>query len=195
MIDFSTLSDGHQRLADLAAEVRLQDLRAATDAQIDTLLTLVRDLRDPEAVFVAADPEAEGGIGWNAAHLIAHVTATSEENAAVSSILARGIAYPFEPRLRSETDWTTLTTTASCVQRLEESRRMRQGYLTAWPDPPRLDTYRELPPAFAERVGPLNAIGTVLLGLAHEAGQFEQLREIIRQAHAASQYRQVELGR
>jgi hypothetical protein len=116
------------------------------------------------------------------AHLIAHVTASSEEGAAVSSILARGIDYPFEPRLRAEADWTTLTTTAACVQRLEESRRIRQGYLSAWPDQPRLDTQRALPAGFAERVGPMNAIGSCLLGLVHEAGQFAQLREIIAQA-------------
>ncbi len=74
---------------------------------------------------------AEGGVGWNVAHLVAHVTASSEEGAAVSSILARGIALEFEPRLRAEVDWTTLTTTAACIQRLEESRRIRQGYLSA----------------------------------------------------------------
>jgi hypothetical protein len=117
--------------------------------------------------------------------LIAHVTASSEESAAISSILARGIDYPFEPRLRVEVDWTTLTTTAACLQRLEESRRFRQGYLSTWPDQPRLDTHRTLPAGFAERVGPMNAIGAYLLGLIHEAGQFAQLREIIRQAQAA----------
>ena len=67
---------------------------------IDEMLNLIRDLKDAQVVFVASDPQAEGGIGWNVAHLIVHVTASSEENAAVSSILARGIDYPFEPRLR-----------------------------------------------------------------------------------------------
>ena len=103
----------------------------------------------------------------------------------MSSILARGIDYPFEPRLRAEVDWTTLTSTAACIQRLEESRRIRQGYLSAWPDQPRLDTHRTLPTAFAERVGPINAHGSALLGLFHEASQFAQLREIIAQAQAA----------
>jgi hypothetical protein len=182
MIDFTTVFSGQQRVADLAAGVTRDELRAATDAQIDEMVGLIRDLSDAQAVFVASDPEAEGGIGWNAAHLIVHVTASSEESAAVSSILARGIDYPFEPRLRAEADWTTFTTTAACLQRLEESRRIRQGYLSAWPDQPRLDTYRALPAGFAERVGPMNAIGSSLLGLVHEAGQFAQLREIIRQA-------------
>lgn len=185
MIDFSAVFSGQRKIGELAADVTLAELKAADTQQIDEMVGLVRDLSDAQAVFVASDPAAEGGIGWNVAHLIAHVTASSEENAAVSSILARGIDYPFEPRLRAEVDWTTLTTTAACLQRLEESRRMRQGYLSAWPDQPRLDTHRALPPAFAERVGSINAVGAVLLGLIHEAGQFAQLRDIVAQAKAA----------
>jgi hypothetical protein len=186
VLDFTPVFTGQKRIGDLASEVTLEQLKAATNDQIETMLTLVRELSDAETVFVASDPQAEGGIGWNVAHLIAHVTASSEENAAVSSILARGINYPFEPRLRAETEWTELTTTAACVQRLEESRRIRLAYLGAWPDQPRLDTEYTLPPAFAERVGLMNAVGSCLLGLVHEAGQFEQLREIIRQAQAAA---------
>jgi hypothetical protein len=186
MIDFTAVSSGQRRISDLAADITLNGLIAATDAQIDTLITMIRDLSDAQAVFVASDQAAEGGVGWNAAHLIAHVTASSEESAALSSILARGIDYPFEPRLRSETDWTTLTTTAACIQRLEESRRIRQGYLSAWPAQPRLDTHRTLPAGFAEMVGPMNALGSALLGLVHEVGQFAQLREIITQAQAAT---------
>lgn len=186
VIDFSSVTSRERRLSDLAPEVSLGDLKAATDAQIDEMIGLVRDLSDAQATFVASDPEAEGGVGWNVAHLVAHVTASSEESAAVSSILARGIDYPFEPRLRFEADWTALTTTAACVQRLEESRRIRQGYLSAWPDQPHLDTHRSLPEAFAQFVGPMNAVGSGLLGLMHESGQFAQLREIIRQARAAN---------
>lgn len=185
MIDFSGVFSGQRKIADLAANVTLADLKTATDVQIDTMVELIQALPDAQVVFVAADPQAAGGIGWNVAHLVAHVTASSEENAAISSILARGIDYPFEPRLRAETDWTTLTTTAGCLQRLEESRRIRQAYLNAWPDHPHLETHRTLPPAFAERVGQLNAIGACLLGLVHEAGQLAQLRDIVSQAKAA----------
>lgn len=185
MINFTEVFSGQRKIGDLATDVTLADLKTTTDAQIDEMVTLLRNLSDAHVVFVASDPKAEGGVGWNVAHLIAHVTASSEENAAISSILARGINYPFEPRLRYETDWTILTTTSDCLQRLEESRRMRQGYLNAWPDQPHLDTYRTLPPAFAERVGQLNAIGACLLGLVHEAGQFAQLHDIIAQAKAA----------
>jgi DinB superfamily len=186
MIDFTPVFTGQRKIAELAPDITLADLKAATDAQIDEMLTLSRALPDAQVVFVASDPQAEGGIGWNVAHLIAHVTASSEENAAISSILARGIDYPFEPRLRAEVDWPTLTTTAGCVQRLEESRRIRQAYLNAWPDQPRLDTHRTLPAGFAERVGPMNAVAACLLGLVHEAGQFAQLREIIAQAQTAN---------
>jgi DinB superfamily len=186
MIDFSPVFRGERKIADLAAGVSRDDLKVATTEQIDLMVSLVHDLTDAQAIFVASDPAAEGGIGWNVGHLIAHVTASSEENAAVSSILARGIELQFEPRLRSEADWESLTTTAACIQRLEESRRIRQGYLSAWPDQPRLDTLRTLPAGFSERVGPMNAVASVLLGLVHEAGQFAQLRDIVAQARAAS---------
>jgi hypothetical protein len=186
MLDFAPVTRGERRLADMAPTVTLLDLQAATNAQIDMMLTLIRDLSDAQTQAVAADPEAPDGIGWNVAHLLAHVTASSEENTAVSSILARGIAYPWEPRLRAEVEWTTLTTTAQCIQRVEESRRMRLGYLSAWPDEPRLDIYRTLPAEFVAYVGELNAVGSVLLGLLHEANQFAQLREIIAQARRAS---------
>jgi hypothetical protein len=186
MIDFTAVFNGQRKIGDLADNVTLEDLKAATNQQIDEMVGLIRDLSNAQAVFVASDPAAEGGIGWNVGHLIAHVTASSEENAAISSILARGIDYPFEPRLRAEVDWTTLTTTAACLHRLEESRRIRQAYLSAWPDQPWLDTHRALPAAFAERVGSINAIGAGLLGLFHEAGQFAQLRDIIAQAQAAT---------
>lgn len=183
-IDFTPVYSGQRKVSELADGVTLEDLKAATDEQIDEMLSLISDLSDAQTAALANDPAAEGGIGWNVGHLIAHATASSEENAAVSSILARGIDYPFEPRLRWETDWTTLTTTAACVQRLEESRRMRHGYLSAWPDTPKLDTFRSLPEAFAARVGPLNAYGSYLLGLLHEAGHFAQLRDIVGQVRA-----------
>jgi hypothetical protein len=184
MIDFSGIVAGQLKISELAERVSLSELIETTDAQIDEMLGLIRGLSDAQICFVASDPTAEGGIGWNAAHLVAHVTASSEENAAVSSILARGINLPFEPRLRWETDWQDITTTAACIQRLEESRRIRQSYFQAWPDQPKLDTHRSLPGGFAERVGPINAIGAGLLGLVHEAGQLAQLRDIIGQAQA-----------
>lgn len=186
MIDFSAIRAGEQTFADLAGSLTVQDLKTATNEQIDDMIGQIEPLNDDQIVFVVSDPEAEGGIGWNVAHLVAHVTASSEENAAVGSVLARGIAYPWEPRLRTETDWNMITTRAACLQRLEESRRMRLAFLDTWPDQPDLASLRTLPEAFSRRVGPLNAVGTMLLGLSHESGQFAQLRDIIAQAKAAT---------
>jgi hypothetical protein len=114
------------------------------------------------------------------------VTASSEEWAAYSSILARGIVYPAEPRLRCETPWREITTKAQCVQRLQESRRIRLGYLDAWPDAPRLDVLRELSPRFVERFGELNAPACFLFGLKHEVEHLPQMAEAARQARAAN---------
>ncbi len=182
MFDPTIVFSGQYKLAELASDLTLDDLKALTNRQIDEMLAQIHDLSDAQVVFAATDPQAEGGMGWNVTHLITHTTATSDESAVVSSILARGITYAFEPRLRVEIDWATLTTPAACRQRLEESRRIRLAYLNAWPDQPRLDTFYGVPARLAERLGSINAIGTYLLGLAHEATHFAQLREIVGQA-------------
>ncbi len=170
----------------------VRDLRKATNHSIDTLLDIIRDLTDADVVFDPIDPHAddpyakpgEEKIGWSIAHLVAHVTASSEEWAAYSSILARGIVYPPEPRLRYETPWRDITTYAQCVQRLEESRRMRLSFLETWPDAPHLNVYRELSPRFVEKVGELNAQAGFLFGLKHEIGHYDQFREVARQARS-----------
>jgi len=173
----------------------VEDLRVATNESIDTLLKIVRGLNDTQVAFLPVDPEAddpyakpgEEKIGWSIAHLVVHVTASSEEWATYSSFLARGIPYPAEPRLRHETEWKTVMTTAQCIQRLEESRRIRLGYLAAWPDQPNLEIKRELSPRFIERYGQFNATVCFLFGLKHELGHYAQFREVARQAKAASE--------
>jgi len=107
----------------------------------------------------------EENIGWSLGHLVAHVTASSEENAALASLLARGIAYPREPRLRYETPWQQIATKAAAVQRLEESRRMRLGYLATFPDRPFLQVLRDSSERFIELFGEQNAIAVFLFGL------------------------------
>lgn len=191
-IDFSPVKNKTLKLYDFAQEFSVKDLKAATNASIDLLLDLIHDLDDSDVTFDPIDPEAndpyavpgEENIGWSLAHLVAHVTASSEENAAYSSILARGLAYPVEPRLRYETPWQQITTQAQCVQRLEESRRIRLGYLAAWPDAPHLDMYRGVSERFVERNGPMNAPVAFLYGLQHEVGHYDQFREVRRQALA-----------
>ena len=58
MIDFTAVYSGQRTIADLASDVTLDDLKAATDAQIDEMLGLIRDLSDAQVVAVASDPEA-----------------------------------------------------------------------------------------------------------------------------------------
>ncbi len=110
--------------------------------------------------------------------MIVHATASSEESAALSSTLARGIAV--EGRSRAEVPWETMHAAAQVQQRLEESHRMRNAFLDAWPDEPNLElTYIPFPQA-----GSINAVGRIVLGLMHDDGHLEQLREIMRQARA-----------
>jgi hypothetical protein len=190
LIDFSPLQTNQMKMEELARQFTINDLRAATNASIDTMLDYVQDLTDEQVTFIPEDPEAndphavpgEEHIGWSLAHLVVHATASSEENAAYSSIVARGVPYPREPRLRYETNWHTMTTKAQVIQRLEESRRIRLSYLETWPDAPHLDVYRELSERGREIFGNLNAIGTFLNGLKHEQGHFAQFQEVRRQA-------------
>jgi len=193
--DFTPVENHEMTMLQFSENFTVEDLHTATNESIDTLLKIVRPLNDIQVAFLPFDPEAddpyakpgEEKIGWSIGHLVAHVTATSEEWATYSSFLARGIAYPAEPRLRFETEWKTVTTTAQCVQRLEESRRIRLGYLSTWPDKPDLETKRELSARFIERFGQFNAPVCFLFGLKHELGHYAQFREVARQAKVASQ--------
>jgi hypothetical protein len=196
MIDFSPVDKGELTLYELAQALRLTaaDLRAATHASLDTLLAIIGDAGDAQLTHIPYDPEANDPyappefqhVGWSLAHLVAHVTATSEEAAAIASILARGIPYTREPRLRYETEWQTITTRAQVVQRIAESRRIRAAYLDTFPDAPHLDVFRDTSERFAERHGKLNAIAQFLYGLKHELGHHDQFREAARQAREMS---------
>jgi hypothetical protein len=195
LIDFSPVRNGETKILEFAAQFSVDQLLAANNASIDFILDLIRDLDDAGVTFDPLDPDAndpdaiegEEKIGWSIAHLIAHVTASTEEWAAYASILARGIPYPAEPRLRYETPWRDITTKAHCVQRLEESRRIRNGYLSAFPDQPFYEVKRGLSPRYIERFGEINAPAAFLFGLFHEEGHYEQMKEVKRQALAAKQ--------
>ena len=193
VIDFSPVANGDMKLLEFSQQFSVDDLRRVTNDSIDLILDIIKDLNDAEVVFEPSDPEAddpyavegEEKIGWNIGHLVVHVTASSEEWATYSSILARGVPYPAEPRLRYETPWRDIQTKAQAVQRLEESRRIRLSYLDAWPDKPDLNLYRALSPRFIERVGEINATAAFLYGLRHEADHYDQIRDVTRQAIAA----------
>lgn len=193
MIDFSSVKNGEAKILDLAKNLTTADLKRLTNESIDWMLELIAGLSDAHMTFDPLDPEAndpyakegEEKIGWSLAHLIVHVTASSEEWATYGSILARGIDYPAEPRLRYETPWQHITTQAQCVQRLEESRRIRLGYIAAMPDQPDFEIQRGLSPRYVEVFGAMNAPACVLFGLYHEVGHRAQFEDVKQQALAA----------
>ena len=193
MIDFSPMRDGDRTFLEFATQngIDSDDLRSFSDESIDFLLALVDGMTDAEIVFEPEDPNAEDpfavegeeDIGWTYGHLIAHVTASTEEAAAFSSLLARGVAASERPRY--ETPWRDITTVAQVRQRVDESRRMRNAYLDTWPDAPFLDVHRVVSERFAARFGEMNAPAAFLFGLSHEVGHYEQIEEVKRQALAA----------
>ena len=168
---------------------RLEELRALTNEVIATALKLLGGCIDEDVTFIPYDPHAhdeaasddEKSIAWTLGHIIAHMTATSEEHTATAAELARGVEY--HGRSRYEVPWRTITTVAQCRARLEESRRMRLASLSAWPDEPHLDNIH-----LAWEDGPLyGPIQHVLLGLRHDAAHLEQIRDVVQQAR---EYRQ-----
>ena len=193
MIDFSPMRDGELSFMDYATRENIgpADLRALSDESIDFLLSQLDGLTDADIVHEPEDPDAsdpfavegEEEIGWNFGHLIAHVTASSEEGAALSSLLARGV--PASERPRYETPWRDMQTVAQARQRLEESRRMRNAYLETWPQAPLLETVRVISERFTARFGHMNAPAAFLFGLSHEVGHYAQIEEVRRQALAA----------
>jgi hypothetical protein len=193
LIDFSPIQSGELTFYELGKRLTVEDLKAATHASLDRILDILGDATDAEMVHLPDDPLAndpdaipgEETIGWSLAHLVAHVTASAEEQAAVASLLARGIPYVREPRLRWETPWLAFQTREQVLQRVAESRRMRIAYLDAWPDTPHLNVNREVSERFLEKFGPQNAPATLLFGLSHEDGHTEQLRDVRAQAAAA----------
>ena len=195
MIDFSPMRDGELTYLEYAARENIgpAELKQLSDESVDFLLGFLDGLKDADIVFEPEDPDAddpfavegEEEIGWNFGHLIAHVTASSEEGAALSSLLARGV--PASERPRYETPWRAIKRVAQVRQRLEESRRMRNAYLETWPDAPLLDVCRDVSERFSARFGEMNAPAAFLFGLSHEVGHYEQIEEVRRQALAVRQ--------
>ena len=193
MIDFSPMRDGRLSYIEYAEQesIAAADLKAYSNESIDFLMSLTAGLNDADIVFNPEDPEAndpyavegEENIGWSFGHLIAHVTASSEEGAAFSSLLARGIAASERPRY--ETPWREITTVAQVRQRLEESRRMRNAYLETWPDAPFLNVHRVISERFVAKFGNMNAPAAFLFGLSHEVGHYDQIKDVRQQAMTA----------
>ncbi len=189
MLDFSAVRAKTQTMQELTDGLGVQDLRHLTNAMIDEQLAIIAGCKDADVVFQPLDPDAkddaassedEKNIAWTLGHVIVHVTASSEEAAAIAAELARGVAF-HGGRSRSEVHWTTIKTIEQCRQRLEESRRMRLASLEMWPDQPYLENkYVPWP-----KLGEINAVGRFVLGLRHDWDHLGQIEEIVRQAKVA----------
>ncbi len=182
LIDFQPILAKEKTLSDLAKEFNRRSLGDALTSYVDFTRQVVENTPSDElAAAIPDDPladdphaasEEERHVGWSLVHLVTHVTASAEEGAAFSSLLARGIAIG--SRLRSEQDWRQVKTRAAAVQRLEECRRICLGYLAAWPDQPDLAAVR-LMPEHLSWLKP-NAPVSFLHGLLHWHLHLEQIQ-------------------
>ena len=188
MLDFAAVKEKNIRFQELAAPLGKDDLAGLTNEIIDAMLVQIADCEDGDVVFVPQDPQAQdtyaadsadATLAWTLGHVIVHVTASSEESAALAAELARGVEM--HGRSRYEVAWQEVTTIAQCRQRLEESRRMRLASLEMWPNPPHLgNTYSPWP-----AIGEIDARGRFVLGLRHDWDHLGQIAEIVRQSKAA----------
>ena len=180
-LDFKLIATGQVTIQQLASGKTQSDFLQLTTDVFATIDDIVAEITDDDVNFVPEDKEAREGdeCGWTLSHIIAHLTATLEERAAFSSLLARGIAI--EARLHSEVPWESIKTVQQLRARLNESQRITKAYLQAWPDEPRLDVEMTLVPRF----GPMNAISSYMLGIVHAQVHFEQMRDVVRQSRAA----------
>ncbi len=190
MIDFSLLRSRQKTLVELTEGLGAADLHRLTDEMIDAELALVAGASDADVIFQPVDPDArddyaanpeETSMAWTLGHVIVHVTASSEETAAIAAALARGVNV--SERSRYETPWQTVTSAAQMRQRLEESRRIRHAYLEAWPAEPHTDA--AYTPNYPN-AKPRGAVPQFCAGLAHEDAHLNQIAEIMCQARAAN---------
>jgi hypothetical protein len=185
MLDFTPVRQKRVTLSHLAENLTVNELKDLTNEMVDTQLRLIADCVDGDVIFVpedtsAYDPFAENPqditLAWTLGHVIVHVTASSEEAAAIAAELARGVVY--HGRSRFEASWQNVTTIEQCRQRLEESQRMRLASLEMWPDSPNLEnTYQSRPEAPS-----MNAISRFLYGLMHDDDHLKHIAKIKAQA-------------
>ncbi len=177
-LDAGAIFSGKQSYAEAVREVSYNDLYTHTDEIYNEIAAIIADADDAAATFVPRDPASEGGEGqgWTLGHVIAHLTATCEGAAAGAAVMARGVIL--EQRLRYEVDWETITSGEQVQERLRESHRMCRAFLDAWPSVAHL----EIEATPIPQLGPMNAIGSYVLGLLHAQMHLGQLREIMRQA-------------
>src|SRR5260221_7934671 len=160
-------------------------LRRPANETLNAVQRLLRGCKDADVTFVPVDPlahdsaatgEGEAAIAWTLGHIVVHMTATTEESAALAAELARGV--PFHGRSRNEVPWQTITSVKQCRARLEESRRMRLASLGMWPEHPDLSLSYVPWDGAPEH----NAIQRFMIGIRHEAAHLDQIRDVIAQA-------------
>ena len=189
MLDFDPVRQEQITLNELAADLSKQDLHDLTIEMVEAQLKLIEGCRDADVVFIPDDPDADDpfaerledvDLAWTLGHIIVHVTASSEEAAAVAAELARGVSY--HGRSRYEVPWQSVTTIKQCVDRLVESQRIRLASLEMWPDQPHLDNeFKSRPGAPA-----MNTTTRFIYGLMHDDDHLEQISKIIEQAQQAN---------
>ena len=185
MLDFDPVRNERTTLQELASDLSKQDLHELTIDMISYQLNLIKDCSDADVIFVPEDPEADDpfaersedvDLAWTLGHVIVHVTASSEEAAAIAAELARGVKY--HGRSRYETPWQSISTINQCRNRLDESQRIRLASLEMWPSHPHLENeYKSRPGAPA-----MNATTRFIYGLMHDDDHLEQIANIIQQA-------------
>lgn len=190
MLDYKELKPGTEEFRRKVSALTIKDLRIQSNEMIDYILDLISDCDDSDVTFVPKDPQAydsaaaaaeEVTMPWTLGHVIVHITASSEESAALAAELARGVADR-GGRSRSEVHWTTIKKIQQCRRRLEESRRMRLGSLNMWPDKPDDKNVAEL--KWTNET--VNAYGRFLLGLIHENSHLKQIEDIVTQSKAST---------
>lgn len=176
-INLEAVRTGQISYADIVRNIGHADLYTTTDELFDGLESILATATDAAVLFVPRDIAAsdQSEQGWTLSHVVAHMTATLEETAAVAAMFARGVQ--FEARLRYETPWENLSTQQMVLARLHESHRMCRAFLDAWPDEPHFDVTATRIPLF----GPMDAVGMYVLGLAHGQGHLDQVRETVQQ--------------
>lgn len=188
MLDFSPVFKREVTMSEFSSRLSKSDLYDLTNEMVDTIQGLIADCVDEDVTFVPVDPDANDtfasdesvvNLPWTLGHVIVHTTAGCEESSFIAAELARGVEH--HGRSRYEVPWESVTTIQQCRDRLEESRRMRLATLNVWPDEPHMDNTMEV--GFLP--GPINPIGSYLIGLGHEGSHLEQIKEIVRQAKAA----------
>ncbi len=186
MINRISIPDDPTQIPNISRDYTYADLVQAVTASIEEMYTLIANVPDGYVTFAPTDPEANDPYAedpndihraWTLGHNLVHYNASGEEVASITSLLARGVEV--EQRIRAEVPWQTVKTTQQMVTLLEESKRIRLAYLSAWPTDPNLDT---LFLKYRDWVGPMNAIAYGIFGLRHDYSHLDQVAQIIQQA-------------